>query len=185
MIPRFIPYWTVSCTNLKFREAVYDLYYIERYLGWKQPAMFDWDDNVLVLQDKDHGEFFAVAHVVPDDWNPSVISFTRYGVPGRYDLYTFDYVPHRNGYGHRVRFFSDTDLSLLAATKMVNRDLNRKAVVALLSTPAAKKYYRDLRCLLDIVAPDCAITKSIGAELVARWKEVQTKWHAKHSAHQT
>lgn len=91
-----------------------------------------YHDNVLVRSRPNSGEFLDVGLNAATEDGDAPVRLCRYVVPGRTDVYTFDWVPGHTGVGERVRYFSDHGLPLAAALAMLVRDLNKKAVVEML-----------------------------------------------------
>lgn len=118
-----------------------------------------WSDNVLVLEEKDHTEFLRVDFLsVPG--SQTVARLTRYGVPGRYDIYCFEFAPKKAGYSSRIEFHGE-ETSLPEALKMLHWDLQKPAVIELLSTYRVKDYWNALGDLLKRIAPDAPITATV------------------------
>lgn len=131
------------------------------------------NDNVLVYSTKDRQDFFQIClYNDATAEQPQVVSLTRYCVPGRLDLYNFDYAPSRTaGIGSRVRYFTDTGLSMPNALKMLRNDLNKKAVVKLLvdicSAPRRPRHaFRLIEYLLNSVGRGTKAHKAISKLIV-------------------
>ena len=116
-------------------------------------AQETYSDNILVRQTPQGAEFLAVCFSVEEGTSP--ICLYRYGVPGRCDVYSFDWVPGNGcGVGDRVRYFSDQYLPLASAVTMAARDLNKKAVVKMLVEACQKpEVYWSTRVLVDHLLP--------------------------------
>jgi len=91
-----------------------------------------FNDNTAVRQTKDSMDFLRI--FITDRG----ASIGRYCVPGRIDIYDFDWVRGSTGLGSRVAFFTDTHLSLDKAIKQVKRDLKKKHVKELLAAAKLK-----------------------------------------------
>lgn len=115
--------------------------------------MILFNNNILVQSGKQNGiqesHFLDVTFRDRSDPDfPEFVSLTRYTVPGRYDTYHFDYTPSPSaGIGNRVRFFTDTSITLQEALRLVQRDLNKKGVVEMLVEAYNQQpFYSNLLC---------------------------------------
>lgn len=91
---------------------------------------YSTSDNVRVFAGGTYNDYFLLYFQEPSERRPEVVSVSRYSVPGRCEVYDFDYAPSsQSGIGDRIRFFSDTGTTMPEALKMLNRDLNKKQVV--------------------------------------------------------
>jgi hypothetical protein len=123
-----------------------------------------YSDSVLVLRHKYGNDFFAVRLYTPDDFIKWTVALDRYTVPGRNDVYDFNWTPGRLGVGDRLGYFSDCDMSLPRALTILQRDLDRWQVIVLL-VDACKKaplgLCRDLvEHMLTTVAPSSKVLRA-------------------------
>lgn len=93
-----------------------------------------FNDNIAVYQTKDQMHFF---HVFITDEGASI---GRYCVPGRLDIYSFDFLRGSCGIGARIAYFTDlrSNPSLSRAVKQAKRDLKKKQVKELLKAAKLK-----------------------------------------------
>jgi hypothetical protein len=91
-----------------------------------------FSDNILVYGTKDQCDYFMV--FITD----CGASIGRYCVPGRLDIYNFDWIHATLGLGNRVAYFTDTNKPLSKAIKQLTRDLKKKQVKQLLKEAKAK-----------------------------------------------
>jgi len=91
-------------------------------LDWVANDKILFSDNILVYRTKDICHFFRI--YITD----RAASIGRYWVPGRIDIYNFDWIPGTVGLGNRVAYFTDTHLPLNKAMKQLVRDLKKKQV---------------------------------------------------------
>jgi len=92
-----------------------------------------FNDNIAVYTTKDRMDFFRI--FITDRG----ASIGRYCVPGRLDIYTFDFIHATCGLGARIAYFSDLrDQSLIKAVKQLSRDLKKKQVKELLAAAKLK-----------------------------------------------
>lgn len=129
----------------------------------------EYSDNVLVCNRKNGGDFLAVRFRVLDAEFSWSVMLNRYTVPSRTDVYTFDWMPGRSGFGYRVGFFTDYGHSLPEALTLLRRDLDRKQVVEMLVGMCAQVprcMYRELvENLLPAVAPGSKALRACRAAL--------------------
>lgn len=103
-----------------------------------------FNDNIAVKTTKDQMDFFRVFIT---DHSASV---GRYCVPGRLDVYSFDYIPGSCGIGERVAYFSDEyDQTLIKGVSLLKRDLKKKRVKELIAQALAKVPRSYFNMLLD------------------------------------
>lgn len=125
-------------------------------------SQIKYEDNVRVefhAGEHPYSEYLAIhfAEVGENgEWPKWSVSIGRYMVPGRVDVYKFDFTPGRSGEGPRVRFFTDTDETLVSALKLVQRDLKRRQVIKLLMEAADRnlRWHRDLLFLMENISPE-------------------------------
>ncbi len=102
-------------------------------LEWHNDDKVLFNDNIAVYTTKDRMDFFRV--FITDRG----ASIGRYCVPGRLDIYSFDYIHATCGLGARVAYFSDNrGQSLIKAVKQLTRDLKKKQVKELLAAAKLK-----------------------------------------------
>jgi len=80
-------------------------------------------------------DFFAVRLQAATPHSPWTVALNRYTLPGRTDVYWFDWMSGSIGFdgSYRLRFFTDARLlSLPAALALLMGDLNQKNVIELL-----------------------------------------------------
>lgn len=115
-------------------------------------------DNILVGRRKGGLDFLSIYLGPSEEFLPREISLCRYSVPGRVDVYSFDWVPGGTGVGDRVRFFSDFNRTMRQALRLLEQDLDKPQVVEML-VEASKKaevawiYRTFVGHFLPIVAP--------------------------------
>lgn len=103
-----------------------------------------FNDNIAVRTTKDQMDFFRV--IITDRG----ASIGRYYVPGRLDIYSFDYIRATCGFGTRIAYFSDNrSQSLIKAVKQLTRDLKKKHVKELLKAAKLKCPQSYLNPLLE------------------------------------
>jgi hypothetical protein len=102
-----------------------------------------FNDNTLVYQTKNQCDYFRI--LITDRG----ASIGRYCVPGRLDIYEFDWVPEGTGLGSRVCYFTDTHQSLIKAVAQLKRDLKKKRVKELFNQATIKVPCSHLDRLLD------------------------------------
>lgn len=110
-----------------------------------------YTDNVRVASFYDRTDYFAVNFWELSDDCQITVSIRRYSVPGRIDTYNFEFAPQNSGWGSRIRFSSEANESILDATKMARRDLNKKAVVEMIEKAAVQGRAHSLNRLIEIV----------------------------------
>lgn len=124
-----------------------------------------FSDNTTVGRYNDHTEYLSVNFKEMEDLFPYEVSLDRYSVPGRYDIYDFNFIPSpRSGIGSRIGFFTDTGLSLPDALKLLHKDLNKKPVIEMLvEACSSHKYWGKQFCynLLGAIAPDTKTYEAI------------------------
>jgi len=153
----------------------------------------EFSDNCLVgcIRQKSGSEVFCRRDYFRVDFqefnpehSPWIVSIGRYSVPGRYDLYNFDYAPSPcSGVGDRVRYFTDTKMTMPKALAQLHRDLNKPEVVKLLveavETRGNTGYARDLLNLLACIGRDTksyrAANKAYKKRLVERQQELDRR----------
>lgn len=92
-----------------------------------------YNDNTAVFTSKDQMDFFRI--FITDRG----ASIGRYCVPGRLDIYTFDFIHATCGIGARIAFFSDNHgQTLIKAVAQLKRDLKKKHVKELLAAAKLK-----------------------------------------------
>lgn len=118
-----------------------------------------YTDHVLVRRKLQSAEFLAIRLSIAEGEEP--VCIYRYEVPGRTDIYSFNWMPISGYTVNRVGYFSDQCLTLAAAAAMIARDLNKKAVVEMLVKACQQpEMYQPARvlveCLLPVLAPKSA-----------------------------
>jgi hypothetical protein len=103
-----------------------------------------FSDNCIVATSKDTRNEFLSLYI-----DRNKIIFTRYVVPGRYDLYSFRYDITERIY--RLQYFSDCDYSLRKSLNMFERDLKKLKIKQLIETAKKKNdlYNRLLNYFLE------------------------------------
>ena len=102
-----------------------------------------YHDNIMVHKTKWGAEYLAITFSQTErDWRPYEVSVCRYCVPGRCDTYNFDYVRGGNGFGPRLRYFSEGPLPLPKAIEMLQEDMNKEQVIELVKEACSKKELR-------------------------------------------
>lgn len=92
-----------------------------------------FNDNIAVYTSKDRMDFFRI--FITD----AGASIGRYCVPGRLDIYDFDFIHATCGLGARVAYFSDLrGQSLIKAVNQLKRDLKKKQVKELFAAAKLK-----------------------------------------------
>jgi hypothetical protein len=144
-------------------------------------------DNRRVQTTKYGGEFLAVTFAEPDnDWTPWSVALYRYCVPGRIDRYMFDYAHGRSGVGPRIRYFTDSGMTLVKSLAQVQIDLDRPQVIKMLVEACSKwklrGWARDLteRLIADI-APKSKCLRALRRAMQAA-KEEALKLQEKRTA---
>ena len=131
-----------------------------------------YSDNIRVGNRRGGVDFFSIHLRVPDDIAIYSVSLTRYTVPGRNDLYMFDWVSGRGaGVGDRLRYFSDFHLPLARALAMVAKDLDKPQVVKLLVEACNAQpglAYPLVEQLLPVLVPGSAVLRACRAVARAR-----------------
>lgn len=117
-----------------------------------------YEDNILVGRRKYGADFLALYLGTGTDLLPHQIVLCRYTVPGRTDVYSFDWVPGRTGVGDRVGYFSDHASTLRESLRLLERDLDKPQVVEMLVEACGKTevwpiYRTFVEHFLPIVAP--------------------------------
>src|SRR5690242_5707323 len=102
-------------------------------LEYKPDDKVLFSDNIAVKVTKDQIDYFRI-YITDRD-----ASVGRYCVPGRLDIYDFDFIPGQLGIGDRIGYFSDwRGQSLIKAVAMLKRDLKKKQVKKLFEAAFAK-----------------------------------------------
>jgi hypothetical protein len=102
-------------------------------LDYKHDEKVLFNDNIAVYTTKDRMDFFRV--FITD----TGACIGRYCVPGRLDIYTFDFIHATCGLGARIAFFSDLrDQTLIKAVMQLKRDLKKKQVKKLFADAKLK-----------------------------------------------
>lgn len=142
----------------------------------------EFSDNIRVKRGRDSYEYFALS-LRPDDapWRPFRVAFWRYCVPGRCDIYSFEW--HNTSRPTKLAFFSDGwYIPLDKALKLAQRDLDRPEVVELCvnafrASRIVSYYQHDWTQLINVVAPRSktarAVDKVIDEVVTARRAEIE------------
>lgn len=132
------------------------------------------NDNVRVFAGKDHQDFLQIAFREPEELFPYTVSLTRYSCPGRYDTYCFDYMPSpSSGIGSRVRFFTDTDTTMLEALRLLQKDLDKKAVIEMALELCRRGRHRAFASDLCYNLLGCLAPRSKTCKEIDKWLKAQ------------
>ena len=151
---------------------------------------YRYSDNVNVLSNKDGAEYLAIFLADEEKWkgsddkervDPRSVTLTRYGVPGRCDVYRFALSQERLT---PLTFFTEYGLTVGAAAAKCVRDLNKAHVVEMFrvafdqKTETNFRFLQEMREVIRHIAPTSKTLKvldklwdTIRAQRGARWDE--------------
>jgi hypothetical protein len=135
----------------------------------------EFGDNVRVKRGKNDCEFLAISLRPRKSGKTWEVMFYRYCVPGRCDLYSFQWNMSDDIGVHHLTYFSDFNIPMAKAIKMAEDDFNRPYVIemcleAFSAERVVIRYHRDFLRLLGLVAPKSKTYRKV-AELCEKTLE--------------
>ncbi len=137
----------------------------------------EFNDNIRVAKRKWGNDFFKIEFNKPhpkDEYSirvrPFIVAIAHYCVPGRIASYDFELIRGDIGIMERVRFCSESQLSLEKALRQLHQDLDKPQVIYMLvKCCGVMSYAYRMKELLSVIAPKSksyrAILKSINAHI--------------------
>jgi hypothetical protein len=117
-----------------------------------------YSDNIMVQRRNWCREYFAIIFQQPGDRSPWPVAVKRFRVPGRCNIYMFDWVRGETGVANRVRYSTETSTTLPASMKIIQEDFDNENVVEMVKKACSNMEFLRysqlfMRQLLAVVAP--------------------------------